>query len=190
MNKPVLLINACVRSDSRTMRLAAELLKRLDRPYEEVTLHTLAFPRFDEAYLQKRDHLFSSGQLDDPSFALAHQFAAAEDIVIAAPYWDLSFPAALKQYLECINAVGITFRYTSEGIPEGLCKAQRIFYVTTAGGPSVPQEYGYGYVKALAENYYGIHAVRLIEASGLDIYGADAEAILQNALQQIHTMPL
>lgn len=190
MNKPVLLINACVRSDSRTMRLAAELLKRLDRPYEEVTLHTLAFPRFDEAYLQKRDHLLSSGQLDDPSFALAHQFAAAEDIVIAAPYWDLSFPAALKQYLERINAVGITFRYTSEGIPEGLCKAQRIFYVTTAGGPSVPQEYGYGYVKALAENYYGIHDVRLIEASGLDIYGADAKAILQEALQQIHTMPL
>ena len=29
--------------------------------------------------------------------------------------------------------VGITFRYTSEGVPEGLCRAKRLNYVTTAG---------------------------------------------------------
>ena len=75
-----------------------------------------------------RDRLISEGSLDSPVFDLARQFSEAETIVIAAPYWDLSFPAVLKQYFEQVNVVGITFRYTEEGIPEGLCKADRIFY--------------------------------------------------------------
>lgn len=119
-------------------------------------------------------------------FDLARQFAEAETIVIAAPYWDLSFPAALKQYLEQINVVGITFKYTEEGIPVGLCRAERIFYVTTAGGFFVPEDYGFGYVKALAHNYYGIQDVRKIEAVGLDIAGADAEAIMAAAEEALN----
>jgi FMN-dependent NADH-azoreductase len=101
--------------------------------------------------------------------------------VIAAPYWDLSFPAMLKQYLEQINVVEITFKYSEEGVPIGLCRANRLFYVTTAGGYYVPEDYGFGYVKALAQNYYGIQDVRKIEAVGLDIFGADACAIMKSA---------
>ena len=58
-------------------------------------------------------------------FDLARQFARAEIIVMAAPYWDLSFQAALKQYLEQVNVVGITFRYSEEGQPVPLCRARR-----------------------------------------------------------------
>ena len=118
-------------------------------------------------------------------FDLARQFAAAEEIVIAAPYWDLSFPASLKQYLEQINVVGIAFRYTQEGLPESLCRAKRLYYVTTAGGNYVPEEFGYGYVKALAQGYYGIPDVRLVKATGLDIVGADAEDIMRAAEEEI-----
>jgi len=125
--------------------------------------------------------LLSKGDLQNPLFDLARQFAEAETIVIAAPYWDLSFPAMLKQYLEQINVVGITFKYTEEGIPVGLCSARRLFYVTTAGGNYVPEDYGFSYVKALAQNYYGIQNVRKIEADGLDIYGADVNAIMESA---------
>lgn len=46
--------------------------------------------------------------------------------------------------------------------------------MTTAGGSYVPEDYGFGYVKALAQNYYGIQDVRKIEAVGLDLYGANA----------------
>ena len=148
-------------------------------------LHDIAFPVTDEAFLEMRDRLIAEEDFGNPAFDLARQFSEAETIVIAAPYWDLSFPASLKQYLEQVNVVGITFRYTEEGIPVGLCKAERIYYVTTAGGYYVPADFGFGYVKALAENYYGIHDVRLIEASGLDIYGADVDAILTSAEENI-----
>ena len=121
-------------------------------------------------------------------FSLARQFSEAETIVIAAPFWDLSFPAALKQYLELINIVGITFRYSEEGIPIGLCKAGSLFYVTTAGGYYVPEEFGFGYVKALAQNYYGIQDVRQISAAGLDIQGADVDAIMKAAEDSVTGM--
>ena len=190
MDRPILFINACVRGESRTKRLAEKLLEKLNRPVEEVRLEDISFPVANEDFLGMRDSLVSEGSFDNPVFDLARQFSEAETIVIAAPYWDLSFPAALKQYFEQVNVVGITFRYTEEGIPVGLCKADRIFYVSTAGGGYVPEEFGFGYVKALAQGYYGIGDVQLIEAVGLDIYGADVAAIMEAAEETIENMDL
>lgn len=177
----ILFINACVRRASRTKRLADALLRAADGPIEEVRLADAAFPAVDEAFLRRRDRLLAEGRYDDPLFAWARQFAAADRIVVAAPYWDLSFPAALKQYFEQINAIGVTFCYTPSGVPQGLCRAKSLTYVTTAGGAFAPTDYGFGYVKALAENFYGIREVRLIAATGLDMDGADPEKILAKA---------
>ena len=125
------------------------------------------------------------GDLANPIFAYARQFAQADEIIIAAPFWDLSFPAVLKSYLEQINVVGITFRYTPEGIPEGLCRAKRLYYVTTAGGEFVPEQYGFGYIKALAQNFYHIKDIELIKATGLDIEGAPVERIMLDCEERI-----
>ena len=182
-------INACVRKQSRTKRLADHLLDTLGGSYEELRLEDVVFPRVDEDFLLKRDALIKAGCFDDPSFALARQFAQAEQIVIAAPYWDLSFPSALKQYFELVNVLGITFEYTPEGTPRALCRAKRLFYVTTAGGAFIPEEFGFGYVKALAQSFYGIEDVRLIQAIGLDIVGADPERILRKAMCGIVKKP-
>ena len=181
MKKPILYINACVRKGSRTRKLAEKLLKKIDKTYEEICLADIPFASVNEEYLNKRDQLISKGDWQNPLFDRARQFSEAETIVIAAPYWDLSFPAILKQYLEQINVVGITFKYSEEGIPIGLCSAKSLYYVTTAGGCYVPEDYGFGYVKALAQNYYGIQDVRKLEAVGLDIEGSDVNAIMISA---------
>jgi hypothetical protein len=89
---------------------------------------------------------------------------------------------------EQINVTGITFRYTEEGFPQGLCRADRLFYVTTAGGCYVPEEFGFGYIKALAQNFYGIQDIRLIKASGLDIDGADVNDIMAAAEETLENM--
>lgn len=181
----ILYVNACVRKDSRTKRLADRLLEKLNGTVEEVRLDTISFPMVDWSFLTHRDELIAAGDFHDPMFGLARQFAAADVIVVAAPYYDLSFPASLKQYLEQINVVGITFRYSDAGIPVPLCKAKKLYYVTTAGGNYVPNEFGYGYVRALAEGYYGIRDVELIKAVGLDIIGADVEGIMKEAEDRI-----
>lgn len=181
----ILFINACVRERSRTMRLARALIEKIGESVEEVRLEEIDFPASDEAFLRRRDKLLAEKRYSDPMFALANQFKRADVIVIAAPYWDLSFPAALKQYIEQINAVGVTFRYTEDGVPEGLCRAKKLYYVSTAGGTYVPNEFGFGYVKALAEGFYGISEVACVCAAGLDIYGADPEAILREAIDAL-----
>lgn len=181
MQESVLYVNACVRKDSRTAKLAKKLLTRIDKPYTEIILEDIQFPVVSEAFLNKRDRLISAGDLREPMFDLARQFSAAETIVIAAPYWDMSFPAMLKQYLEQVNVVGITFNYSEDGVPVGLCRANSLFYVTTAGGCYAPDIYGFGYVRELARNYYGIQDVQKIEAVGLDIDGADTEKIMRDA---------
>lgn len=181
----ILYINACVRTGSRTERITEKLLEILDEKVTEVRLSEVDFPVTDEEFLKKRDAGIADGNYDDPYFDLAKQFAKADIIVIAAPYWDLSFPASLKQYIEHINVLGITFEYSKDGIPVGLCKAKKLYYVMTAGGTYVPEEFGYDYIKALAQNYYGIRDVELIKATGLDIQGNDAELIVQNCIDDL-----
>lgn len=182
----ILFVDACVRTQSRTKRLAEALLAKLNEETVHIALEEISFAVTDEDYLKKRDDLISTGAFDDDMFALARQFAAADTIVIAAPFWDLSFPAKLKQYIEAINVTGVTFEYTSEGFPKGLCKANSLYYVMTAGGNYVPSEFGFGYIKSLAQNFYGIKNVEIITATGLDIAGADVEAIMDEAISNIN----
>lgn len=183
MNK-VLFINACVRPESRTCRLAREVLKRLPGESEELRLYEEPIEPLDQETLEKRTELVARGDYRDSLFRYAKQFAQAADIVVAAPYWDLSFPSILKVYLEQICVTGLTFQYTPEGIPEGLCRARRIIYVTTAGGP-IYQNLGYDYVKALAEGFFGIPEILCYRAENLDVIGADVEGILQEVMRKI-----
>ena len=176
----ILFINACVRKQSRTLRLAKRLLNNLNGDIKEVRLEDISFPVVDEEFIERREALKNSGEYDDPMFDLGKDFANADTIVIAAPYYDLSFPAMLKQYFEQINVLGLTFTYSETGIPRGLCRANSLYYVTTAGGPILSDDFGYGYVKALANTFYGIDAVYQIKAEGLDVVGANVEEILNS----------
>ena len=181
----ILHIDATVRSNSRTAILTEHLLNNLSGDISKVKLCETPFPAVDETFLAKRDRACMTRDFGDDIFEPAKQFASADVIVISAPFWDLSFPSALKQYFEQINVIGLTFTYSDDGRPVGLCKAKKLFYVTTAGGKIYNDEYGYGYVKALAESFYGIRETVCFKAEGLDIYGADTVSLLSDAKKQI-----
>lgn len=178
----ILYVNSCVRKESRTDRIARALLKKLGE-YEEVRLDALKLEPLDGEKLNKRTELINEGKLDDPMFALARQFAAADVIVVSAPYWDLSFPAILKTYVENIFITGIVSKYDETGMPVGLCSAKKLYYVATAGGPYFPES-GYGYFQALAKLMFGIEETELIYAENLDIWGNDPEKIIADTLKK------
>lgn len=181
----VLFINACVRQCSRTLDLAETLLDELKGNVQEVRLNELPLPVLDQKGILKRELAVKLNDFSDRFFDAARQFAAADVIVIAAPYWDLLFPAVLKLYLENVTVSGITFDYSSQGIPESLCKAKSLYYVTTSGGFIGQNDFGFSYVKALATNFFGISDVRCYTAEGLDIFGADADSIMSQAKASI-----
>ena len=75
---------------------------------------------------------------------------------VAAPCW-FTFPARMKCYLEQICVTGLTFTFSSKGIPGGLCHADSLHYVTTSGGSIGDLNLGYEYVEKLCKVYYGIN---------------------------------
>ena len=181
----VLFINACFRPCSRTLELAETLLQKLNGHVQEVRLQEMQMPVLDLEGMQKRTQAAQAQDYSDPVFDVAKQFAAADIIVIAAPYWDLMFPAVLKVYLENITVSGITFRYSAQGRPESLCKVKELYYVTTAGGFIGQNDFGFSYVKALAENFFDIKEIHRYAAEGLDIFGADTEEIMTKVKAEI-----
>lgn len=179
----VLYINACVRDESRTDRLARKLLDKLGA-YTELKLSEENLKPLNKNTLEYRSKLISKGQFDDDMFKYARQFADADVIVISAPFWDMSFPAILKTYIENIYVTGLVSKYSDDGRPVGLCKASKLYYVTTAGGPYVGT-YSYDHIKDLAIGAFGIKETELIYAEMLDIVGNDPEKILNEIIDAI-----
>lgn len=177
----ILYINACVRKDSRTDRIARALLDKLGEDHEELYLSDMNLQPLDEEKLNKRTHLIERSNYDDPLFDYAKQFAEADTVVIATPFWDLSFPAILKTYLENIYVIGVVSEYGADGKPYGLCKADKLYYVTTAGGPYM-SDYSYDYIKELATVCFGIKETELIKAEMLDVEGFDADEIVRSTI--------
>ena len=180
----ILFVNGCVRENSRTLDLARAVLAKESGEVQEVRLYPDGPEGLTAKTLHQRDELLKNKEYAHPVFRWARQFAQADVIVIAAPYWDLMFPAKVRAYLEEITVSGITFRYNTAGIPQGLCKARRLIYVTTSGGPII-QHFGFEYVEALARSFWGIESVRMVKAEGLDILGADANQIIEQAKRTI-----
>ena len=181
----ILFINACPREGSRTLELARYLMDKTDGSVEELTIFEENLLPLNGKTLALRDKMTANQNFDHPIFKYARQFAKADTIVLAAPFWDLSFPSALKIWLEYVMAKEITFRYTEEGFPCGLCKAKKLFYISTAGGPVLPAHMGFSYMDGLAKSYFGIPETVLFSAENLDVVGADTAAILSKAKEEI-----
>ena len=182
----VLYINACVRTESRTNRLAKALLNKFG-DFEEVKLTDMELKPLNEERLDYRAAQIEKRNYDDSIFKLSKQFAEADLIVVSAPYWDGQFPAILKTYIENIYSIGIVTKYEENGRPQGLCKARKLYYVTTAGGRYNPR-FSFDYIDYLVKNMFGIKETELIHAEYLDIEENDAEEILSKVISNIDTM--
>jgi len=189
--KKVLFINACIRNPgkSRTYQLCRTFLDEYADinpgfSLDEVDLTKMTLPFFDDAAITRRDRLIDMGKTDSTIFRYAKQFALADRIVIGAPYWDLSFPAILKAYVEHISCRDITFRNTPTGIA-GLCNAEKLVYITAVGGYIEHQaNLGAEYIQSLCKIMYGIELFEAVYAEGLDIEPNDPAEIMRDAVKK------
>lgn len=201
----ILFINACLRERSRTKRLAdaaleqyiaekaagreatckKELLtKELKANVTRRDLSRFPVAPLDKIGLETRENGGNTG-FGGSFFELAKEFSSAGTLLVAAPYWDLSFPAVLKAYLEAVCVCGLTFCYGEDGLPHSLCKAKRLIYVTTSGGYIGEMNFGFDYVKGLCKSFFEIDDARFVSAQGLDIDGNDPEMILRDAIDRL-----
>lgn len=191
----LLFVDCCVSqrgADSRTKRLAEAFLEawqaaRPDAEVETVGQETLlALRPFTLDALNERDALAAAGRFDAPVFRLARQFREAEEIVVAAPFWDLSFPAALRLYIEYISANGLCYHYDNSGC-HGDCRARRLVYLTSGGDVEREDSVGVLYWRQLAA-MFGISRFDYVFAAGLDALPDQAPALLDAAQELVRRL--
>ena len=184
----LLFVDCCISqrgADSRTRALADAFLEafraaRPDAEIETVPPETLlALRPFDPDMLNDRDALAAVGAWDAPVFELARQFRAADRIVVAAPFWDLSFPAALRTYIEYISANGLTYHYEADGC-HGDCRAERLVYLTSGGDFEREDSVGVLHWRQLAA-MFGAGQFDYVFAGGLDVDPAKTPELLEAA---------
>lgn len=187
----VLMINGCIRGEeSRSWKLASAFVEEWKKntteeiTYEQLDLVTMDLKPLVGDFFEDRQRLLESGDRNHPRFEYAHQFAEADYILVAAPFWDLSIPAILKIYIENISVDGITFGCNENGM-YGLCKAKKMIFFTTRGSVygDGELEQGARYLKALCQ-MFGIEQFQCIAAEGIDEMPERAEEILQTAIEE------
>lgn len=187
----LLFVDGCIRgAQSRTRVLAQAFLDALTNLQPDCTVETadLNVLRLVPLYgdtLAARDQAVSQQDWSNPWFTEAVRFQKADRIVIAAPFWEGTFPAALHTYIEHICAAGLTFRYGEHGEQIGLCQAARAVFFGTKGGiysqgPAREDDFAARFLRTNLR-MLGIPQLDVIEAEGLDIDGNDVSAILADA---------
>ena len=175
-------IDATMREGSRTRRIASALIEELGKRYEieTVRLDGADFPAVNGRILQDRDN----GIVPEEYAGMARRLADADRIVIAAPFWDMSFPAALKVFFENMSLFHITFD-SNDHECYGLCRCEKVLYITTRGmdihtGDALEQ--ATPYLKALGK-LWGLGSLEVVSAENMDY--SSQEEIEKKSLREV-----
>lgn len=178
---------------SVSTRLAQELVARLQtqHPGSELTVRDLALqphPVLDEAALQA---LFTPAEQRSPEQAarvalddaLIAEVQAADVLVIGSPMINFGVSAQLKNWIDAISRVRVTFQYTANG-PEGLLKNKKVYVLLARGGiyRDQPSDTVVPYLRTVL-GFLGMSDVQFIYAEGLNM-GPEAEAAAWEAARE------
>ena len=182
----ILQINASARREgANSTRVADSIVARLQaaNPGASLTLRDLAatpHPVLDEAALgalftpaDKRTAEQAARVAQDD--ALIAEIQAHDTLVLGIPMYNFGVPVQLKNWIDAIARVGVTFRYTANGA-EGLLSGKKVYlalarggrYRDTAADSQVP------YLKTVL-GFLGLTELHFIYAEGLAM-GAESSA--------------
>ena len=166
--KKLLYIDACIRDgDSRTKRIAEPIVRALEDKYDvqRYVLNDTVLAIVQKDLLTKR----MNGIIDPTVMEWAETVRDSDRIVIAAPFWDMSIPAALKNFIELCSILDVTFK-TNDKTCYGNCKAEKLLFITTRG-MDIPtgdvREQATSYLKALSW-LWGIGPMEVVAAQNMD----------------------
>lgn len=167
--KKCLFVDCTLRPNSRTKMIADALINNLqDYDIKHLKLDELDLKPLTKDFYWDREKLLANKQFNHPRFKYANEIKEANLVVIAAPFWDMSFPSLLKIYIENICVEGITFNTTDKGM-QGLCIADNLVFITTRGGycANTDFEQATPYLKMLCP-FLGFKKFTCIDAEGLN----------------------
>jgi FMN-dependent NADH-azoreductase len=183
--------------------VGAIMQKVPDALLEEVDLYGQHIPQVKSCYFAGRSALADKDVKNalspeeqtevDKAAALCDQFRSADYYVLAAPMWNLSFPAPVKSYIDCIVQVGRTIEFVNNR-PRGLLKDKpRAFLYVQSSGAGIPWllrpalNKGLNYVCDIV-NFLGIDNFEELLVDGTGTTEPERLEAIQNATEQIDSL--
>ena len=187
----VLYIKANIKNEgeSRTFKVSDSFVEEYKRNNPEDEIITLDLYKENIDFLRTDDLGKLFGPKDEESknnsiLKYAYEFADADKYIIAAPMWNLSFPAILKAYIDYVSVSGITFKYTAEG-PVGLLNNKKAVHIVSRGGAynNSPYEMGDRYLRTIL-GFFGIKDIETIAIDNLDVIGVNVEEKVKEGIEK------
>lgn len=179
------------RNGSITRELSTDLIAALGDRFGSVQLTRRdllhGVPFVDEAWIEANftpDESRTQMHKDTLAYSdeLVNELKDADVLLIGAPIYNFSIPAALKAWIDMIARARSTFRYTENG-PVGLLKGKKAYLVVATGGVPVggAMDFATPYLRhALA--FVGITEVEIVTA---DRINSDKHESMDRARAQI-----
>lgn len=187
----VLYIKANIKNEgeSRTFKVSNSFVEEYKKNNPEDEIITLDLYKENIDFLRHDDLGKLFGPKDEESknnsiLKYAYQFADADKYIIAAPMWNLSFPAILKAYIDYVSVSGITFKYTAEG-PVGLLNNKKAVHIVSRGGgyDNSPYEMGDRYLRTIL-GFFGIKDIETIAIDNLDVMGVNVKEKVEEGIEK------
>jgi FMN-dependent NADH-azoreductase len=184
MNKLLHIIAAPREEESRTLKISRSFLDAFtpahpDWVVEELDLFNeelpgLAMKRADGRYMLL-DGVGLFGKLKEEWEAIIAQierFKSADGYLVSAPMWNFSIPYVLKQYIDIIVQPKHLFRYTGDGVAEGLINNRKMVFITSRGGQYLtsearPYDFQEPYIRTIF-GFVGITDITFVIAQPMD----------------------
>ena len=187
----VLYVKANIKNEgeSRTFKVSDSFVEEYKKNNPEDEIITLDLYKENIDFLRADDLGKLFGPKDEESknnsiLKYAYQFADSDKYIIAAPMWNLSFPAILKAYIDYVSVSGITFKYTAEG-PVGLLNNKKAVHIVSRGGgyDNSPYEMGDRYLRTIL-GFFGIKDIETIAIDNLDVMGVNVEEKVEEGVEK------
>jgi FMN-dependent NADH-azoreductase len=196
----VLEVAASGRNDGSVSRmLSADLIGALEERHGTVDLTrrdlNKGLPFVDDAWINANftapeERSAEQRAVLAESDALVAELKAADVLVIGAPIYNFSIPAALKAWIDMVARARVTFRYTENG-PKGLLEGKKAYVIIASGGVPVDSavDFATPYLRhALA--FIGITDVEVIAAERLNSNAEESiDAARVRIAELVHTAP-
>ncbi|WP_283705438.1 FMN-dependent NADH-azoreductase [Clostridium perfringens] len=187
----VLYVKANIKNEgeSRTFKVSDSFVEEYKKNNPEDEIITLDLYKENIDFLRVDDLGKLFGPKDEESknnsiLKYAYQFADADKYIIAAPMWNISFPAILKAYIDYVSVSGITFKYTAEG-PVGLLNNKKAVHIVSRGGgyDNSPYEMGDRYLRTIL-GFFGIKDIETIAIDNLDVMGVNVKEKVEEGIEK------
>jgi FMN-dependent NADH-azoreductase len=170
---------------------------------EELDLYKEHIPQLKYCYFDSRSSIVNAESLSKLTkeeqaevkqiVKLCDQFKEADIYVLAAPMWSLSFPAPLKEYIDCIIQANKTIAFENEK-PYGLLNYKSLTFIyVQSSGANIPWiirpalNKGLNYVHDIMK-FIGISKFDELLVDGTGTSELERLEAIENAIAEIDTM--